>query len=848
MCGFSNIISQRIVKWPNGISNITNTNSYGLTITGLILIAQDTKNEVPNLQTTADDCWEKAPTGGTWGKVPCETFLTNNQGSLSWYPIFKTKQERDNVIRNFWKAINKANETGRPGDGGVVYTYKGDVLPTNDSNNNYGGFLYRFDTYNETTLLKPGTQGYISAFFYERGDSYYWMLTSFKASKFNDYQLDLTFKCLGSSPPATPVGDPDTGGNGYNSPTGPDSNSANQPTVPGPSSPPVGPSNAGNTSIVAATFGTPVITNGAITSIPITNGGSGYTVPPIITISGNGSGATAVAVLGTGAQSGTVVSVSITSPGTGYTSASTTNAPSLVGVKLGDPVVVDGVIVSVPILDGGAGQDSATIGITDPSAGASGAVLLPVVADGAVIGIIVSNGGKGYTNPKLTVSNNGVVTGVFGGNSPATNSGTVTSSNTGFTGVQAKFGPLVIKDGVVIDVVIKDGGSGYTEPPIIVLAKPSSSAPEEDRATAIAEITNGKVTKVTVTNGGKGYPITGDTTIGSNSNPSPSGPKPPAVVNPNSNGECPFGYEIFPVYGPNIITGYGTYKNAVVSNICSRPAVVTTACGICKLPEFAMYMINVYCWYLCGGGGGGAQQPNGGGGGRNNGNNLGNVLRGLNGAGGQQNNINLNFGPPPQIPIVIVPGGAAGNDPVPEPPYKYPKCPEPIPAVSYHGIGPNEGIKRLIAPNRDCRKDGIKRITYHTATITDFDCEIVLKQQTEYPTFKGYTNANAIITRVNPDLKPPKNSYLYYPREITFNKPQTFTYCFANDEKLKTFMDNIKDKKIIPLKAALDKSLPQPQSPLPSISSDGKKLFSSLINGASKEIPNNNEMFKIEDA
>lgn len=62
----------------------------------------------------------------------------------------------------------------------------------------------------------------------------------------------------------------------------------------------------------------------AVTAITVTNGGSGYTTAPTVTLSGgSGTGATAHAVLGTGANAGKVVSVIVDNPGSGYTSAPT---------------------------------------------------------------------------------------------------------------------------------------------------------------------------------------------------------------------------------------------------------------------------------------------------------------------------------------------------------------------------------------------------------------------------------------------------------------------------------------------------------------------------------------------
>ena len=66
-------------------------------------------------------------------------------------------------------------------------------------------------------------------------------------------------------------------------------------------------------------------TNGILT-IPVTTQGAGYITAPAVTISAPATGgvqATAVAVLGTGANAGKVVSITITNPGTNYTGAVT---------------------------------------------------------------------------------------------------------------------------------------------------------------------------------------------------------------------------------------------------------------------------------------------------------------------------------------------------------------------------------------------------------------------------------------------------------------------------------------------------------------------------------------------
>lgn len=78
-------------------------------------------------------------------------------------------------------------------------------------------------------------------------------------------------------------------------------------------------------------------TNGILT-IPVTTQGSGYVTAPAVTIgapSAGGKQATAVAVLGTGADAGKVISFTITDPGSGYATSPTITiaAPPSGGVQ-----------------------------------------------------------------------------------------------------------------------------------------------------------------------------------------------------------------------------------------------------------------------------------------------------------------------------------------------------------------------------------------------------------------------------------------------------------------------------------------------------------------------------------
>ena len=81
-----------------------------------------------------------------------------------------------------------------------------------------------------------------------------------------------------------------------------------------------------------AVAGTPDIQEGVFLDIPVTFGGTGYTVAPVVTIDGDGTGAKAVATISGGA----VTAIVITHPGNGdYTTAEVTIADPDTRVNLG---------------------------------------------------------------------------------------------------------------------------------------------------------------------------------------------------------------------------------------------------------------------------------------------------------------------------------------------------------------------------------------------------------------------------------------------------------------------------------------------------------------------------------
>ena len=129
---------------------------------------------------------------------------------------------------------------------------------------------------------------------------------------------------------------------------------------------------------------TGITLTGPVTSIAVTNGGSGYTIPPTVALNGGGgTGATAIAILNT---SGAVVSIVITAPGSGYTSAPT------VQISGGDG---SGVTATAAITTGGSGYTSAPTVVFNGGGG-----------NGATATAGITTGGSGYTTvPTITIGN-----------------------------------------------------------------------------------------------------------------------------------------------------------------------------------------------------------------------------------------------------------------------------------------------------------------------------------------------------------------------------------------------------------------------------------------------------------
>ncbi len=266
-----------------------------------------------------------------------------------------------------------------------------------------------------------------------------------------------------------------------------------------------------------------VNSNGKIVDYKILSGGTNYTIPPLVEVNGNGTGAAAHSVID---ESGKVVEIIIDDFGQGYTGevyAQITNAPGdvtgagatikpVIGsdydynfndktqgftesgyVNMGDywdssehgrfaaatATINDAVIAYIEVSN--SGQDYTTASVTINDSTGSGTVAEAIIDNGTITGVKITTYGHGYTNPTVTITGDG-------------------------TGATAD---AIVADGCVTSFTVTNGGSGYDLTPTIDINYPQSNGiniPYSGRAKGKANYNqDGEITSIDVTDPGYGY-------------------------------------------------------------------------------------------------------------------------------------------------------------------------------------------------------------------------------------------------------------------------------------------------------------------------------------------------------
>jgi len=217
---------------------------------------------------------------------------------------------------------------------------------------------------------------------------------------------------------------------------------------------------------------TVTVSSGVVTTITVTNGGSGYVTAPMVKIIGGGTGATATATISGGA----VTAINVTAGGTGYSLAEVQFISGGSGA-IATSVTSGGAITAINVTAIGSKYDSSPE-VRIYGGGGRIATATASVAD-MVNTIAITNGGSGYTSaPDISIT---------GGN------------GSGATAV------ATITDGIVTGITITARGTGYTAVPTV-----SFSGGEGTGAAATVTVARG-VSSIAVTDGGSGY--TGSPTV-----------------------------------------------------------------------------------------------------------------------------------------------------------------------------------------------------------------------------------------------------------------------------------------------------------------------------------------------
>ncbi len=236
-----------------------------------------------------------------------------------------------------------------------------------------------------------------------------------------------------------------------------------------------------------------------------------------VTITGNGTGATAEATVG---ANGAVTAITITNPGSGYSNAKVDITGSGTGATADVTIVKKGSVVAVTV-------NSPGTGYTAPVVTFSGNGGAAATAYGGVEQVFVANGGSGYTMPTVEFDLPDGPDGVQAkGHAVMDANGTITAVIVDSPGSGYSFAPgVAIHNGTLFDPIsLNPGGTlaqatttlsiqsigldafgaNYKQVPTVTISDPTGTG-----ATATAVLDNGIISAITLKKSGSGYIIPG---------------------------------------------------------------------------------------------------------------------------------------------------------------------------------------------------------------------------------------------------------------------------------------------------------------------------------------------------
>ena len=218
--------------------------------------------------------------------------------------------------------------------------------------------------------------------------------------------------------------------------------------------------------------------NGAITAITVTSPGSGYSNAKV-DITGSGSGAMADAVI---VKKGSVVAVTLDLPGSGYTAPKVTFSGG--GSGSGAAATAYGGVDQIFLANGGSGYTMPTVefDLPDGPDGVQAKGHAEMDANGTIIALIVDSPGSGYSFAPGVAVHNGTLFDPISGATPAQASTTLSLQSIDLTSF----------------------GANYNQPPTVTISDPTGTG-----ASATAALDNGIISTIVIKKAGSDYLIPG---------------------------------------------------------------------------------------------------------------------------------------------------------------------------------------------------------------------------------------------------------------------------------------------------------------------------------------------------
>jgi fibronectin-binding autotransporter adhesin len=262
--------------------------------------------------------------------------------------------------------------------------------------------------------------------------------------------------------------------------------------------------NIGNPTPVATAIATISNVNGVsgVSSVVPIFSGANFTTAPFVSITGGGgTGASATAVLGTGAKAGQIVSYTVTNRGSGYISVPTVTVSENSATAIA--TVSSGTVSNIsPVVLGNGYTSTPNVIVSSPGGVTAIAVatinsFTKTVSSVAPILPASVGGGGGYTSvPIVTITGGG-----------GTGASAIAVLGTG------------AHAGQVVSYTLTSGGSGYTSTPTVSVAPPGITATATAVLGTAASGTAGQIVSYNITNPGSGYTSAPSVTVDPAGNP-----------------------------------------------------------------------------------------------------------------------------------------------------------------------------------------------------------------------------------------------------------------------------------------------------------------------------------------